>query len=292
VLALGGIGFALTENPAPPPPPARPEAARPELPAAPAPRSAETARWVAVTGRVVFPEDRDIPKPRFVAGNAIKDAEFFLPVGTLDYGDVVIDAKTRGVANAVVWLRPDADDRKATFPADKLHPRFGAKPKDHLVEAGRAGFSPRVVAARAGDRVVFGNPTPVPFNVHYRRNGPSDPVPMGMEPGEFNVILPSGKTHATKALPALRICDTYSDMIHPWVQGYVWAFDHPYFAVTDSQGRFTIPDAPAGTWRLVVWHEKTGYLGGARGRTGERVTIGPAKTDLGPRVLDAGGWNE
>ena len=43
------------------------------------------------------------------------------------------------------------------------------------------------------------------------------------------------------------------------MKGYVWAFDHPYSAVTDAAGNFTIPNAPVGAWRLVVWHEAVGF---------------------------------
>src|SRR5262249_7279902 len=127
----------------------------------------------------------------------------------------------------------------------------------------------------------------------YQQLAPAEVVPMGMEAGDFNVILPAGKTHGTKPLPALWMCDSYRDIIHPWVNGYVWAFDHPYFAVTDAKGNFTIPDAPAGTGRLVVWHEKVGYLDGAKGRLGERVTItGTGKMELAPRVFESDGWNK
>jgi hypothetical protein len=32
------------------------------------------------------------------------------------------------------------------------------------------------------------------------------------------------------------------------------AFDHPYFAVTDEQGRFEIRDIPPGAYTLIAWH--------------------------------------
>ncbi len=286
LLTLGGIGFALVENGDVPETGGVTPPARPEVAVAPAPRPVERV-WVTVSGRVVFPEKRELPAVRVVPVGMVKDATFFgLPI----YGDVLIDPKTRGIANAVVWLRPDSDDKKATFPAEKIHPTLAAaKPADLLVVAGSSGFSPRVTVARVGDRIVFGNPTPIAFNV-FNHSSVSTDRGAG-ETGEFNVILPVGKTHTTKPLPFLTSPDLVTDSIHPWVRAYVWAFDHPYFAVTDADGKFTIPNAPAGTWRLVVWHEKVGYLNGAKGRTGERVTIGPAgKLELTPRVFESDGW--
>jgi RNA polymerase sigma factor (sigma-70 family) len=280
--ALGGLGFALSGDGAPAPPtrPAAPEVRRE---AAPTPRPA--SRAVALTGRVTFPEERDIPPVRFVAEGAVKDAGFF---GRPTFGDVVIEPKTRGLANAVVWLRPDSDDPKAAFPADLVP---AARGQEQFVTAGPEGFSPRVLAVRAGDRVTFGNPTPVAFNVRYQRTAGAE-VPMGGETGEFNVLLPVGRTHTTKPLPPLRLPDLVSDSIHSWVSAYVWAFDHPYFAVTDSRGNFTIPDAPAGTYRLMVWHEKVGYRDGARGRLGERVEVRGGKLDLGRVVMSSANWDE
>jgi RNA polymerase sigma factor (sigma-70 family) len=280
LVALGGLGFALAPNAEPTPPP------REELIAAPAPRPAPQAAWTTLAGRVVFPEERDIPPVRFVAEGAVKDAEFF---GRPAVGDVVIEPKTRGLANAVVWLRPDSDDPKAVFPADTIP---AAKSQEQFVTAGPEGFTPRVLAVRAGDWVTFGNPTPIAFNVRYQRTVGAENA-MGGDTGEFNVLLPAGRTHTTKPLPPLRLPDLGSDTIHPWVRGYVWAFDHPYFAVTDARGDFTIPNAPAGKWRLMVWHEKVGYRDGAKGKLGTPVTVTrDGKLDLGRVVMSSPGWDE
>ena len=55
--------------------------------------------------------------------------------------------------------------------------------------------------------------------------------------------------------------------IHPWMKGYVRVFDHPYFAVTDEDGKFEIKNAPAGKWRIVYWHEN-GFHKGREGAVG------------------------
>ena len=42
---------------------------------------------------------------------------------------------------------------------------------------------------------------------------------------------------------------------------YLMVCDHPYFAVTDANGRFEIPNVPAGVeLEFRVWHERAGYL--------------------------------
>ena len=48
----------------------------------------------------------------------------------------------------------------------------------------------------------------------------------------------------------------YTCGIHSWMKGYVGVYHHPYFAVTDADGNFTIKNAPAGKYRLMAWHEQ------------------------------------
>lgn len=45
--------------------------------------------------------------------------------------------------------------------------------------------------------------------------------------------------------------------------------ENPCYALTDKDGRFTITDIPAGTYKMVVWHP---YIGGVKELT---VTIQP-----------------
>ncbi|MEX0820057.1 MAG: methylamine utilization protein, partial [Pirellulaceae bacterium] len=48
---------------------------------------------------------------------------------------------------------------------------------------------------------------------------------------------------------------------HPWMKASMMVCDHPYFAVTDADGSFSIPNVPAGVeLEFRVWHEKAGYI--------------------------------
>ena len=48
--------------------------------------------------------------------------------------------------------------------------------------------------------------------------------------------------------------------IHAWMNSYVGIVDHPYFAVTGTDGSFTISNVPAGKQTIRVWHEALGPL--------------------------------
>ena len=59
--------------------------------------------------------------------------------------------------------------------------------------------------------------------------------------------------------------------IHAHMSAFVLVFNHPFFAVTDDEGRFTIERAPVGTHTLMVWSD----LGQAAAR---RITVGDGET--------------
>ncbi len=64
---------------------------------------------------------------------------------------------------------------------------------------------------------------------------------------------------------------------HPWMRAYVGVLQHPFFAVTDKDGKFEIKGVPPGTYTLVAWHEK--YQQGIT----QSVTVGagaPATADF------------
>jgi hypothetical protein len=45
---------------------------------------------------------------------------------------------------------------------------------------------------------------------------------------------------------------------HPWMKMYVNVVDSPFFAVTDTQGRFTISGLPPGDYTVEALHERLG----------------------------------
>lgn len=59
--------------------------------------------------------------------------------------------------------------------------------------------------------------------------------------------------------PEKRPIQAKSDM-NPWKMTFLLPLDHPFAAVTDTQGRFSILGLPAGTHTFLIWHERTGWL--------------------------------
>jgi len=43
--------------------------------------------------------------------------------------------------------------------------------------------------------------------------------------------------------------------IHSHMSAFILVFNHPFFSVTDTEGRFELPALPAGTYTVVGWYE-------------------------------------
>ncbi len=48
--------------------------------------------------------------------------------------------------------------------------------------------------------------------------------------------------------------------VHPWMIAYVGVFENPWFGVSDQLGSFELQRVPAGSYKLVAWHEQYGRL--------------------------------
>jgi len=227
--------------------------------------------WVTVKGTVVWPEKEKIPETKaYEVPARMSDANYAARGGPFIDDKFVIDQKTRGLKNVVVWLRPDDDDVKAKFPAERVHPDLvKAEPTTHALATEFCRFDKRVMAARVGDKIEVTNKSPVGCNFKWD-DGDS---------GGCNVILqPNDKPFVTNALTTAGVGD-FSDSIHKWYSteerlfdGRVWVFDHPYFAVTNEDGEFEIKQVPRGKWRIVYRHE-SGYHKSRDGRLGFKVDM-------------------
>jgi hypothetical protein len=80
-------------------------------------------------------------------------------------------------------------------------------------------------------------------------------------------------TTFTKPEPIFQIkCD-----VHPWMTAYIGVFTHPFFAVTGTDGKYTISGLDAGTYEITAWHESGTRPGGLAAQTAS-VTVGATGT--------------
>jgi plastocyanin len=74
----------------------------------------------------------------------------------------------------------------------------------------------------------------------------------------FNQSMPGtlkeANTKFEKSEPIFQVkCD-----VHPWMSAYIGVFDHPFYSVTTSDGKFSISGLEPGTYEITAWHERLG----------------------------------
>jgi hypothetical protein len=150
--------------------------------------------------------------------------------------EALLVAPDRGLANvlvAIVGLAPPTPPAPA--PAAAID-QVGCR------------YTPHVQAVRVGTRLSVVNSDAVLHNVHAVSTGPTPAT-------VFNLAMPFKGQKLPTTLRRPGVMKIRCDAGHDWMSAYIGVYDHPYFAVTDAQGRFTIADVPAGEHRLELWHE-------------------------------------
>lgn len=107
-------------------------------------------------------------------------------------------------------------------------------------------YTPRVVGAVVGQKLVIKNTDPTMHNVHSYAGTTT----------LFNQAQMKGSKDIEKTVSA-GITKFKCD-VHPWMTGYVVASDNPFIVVTGDNGEFTLANVPAGTYTVEAWHEKYG----------------------------------
>jgi hypothetical protein len=156
--------------------------------------------------------------------------------------DLVVNPKNKGIKNVFVYLQ--------RAPAGVTVPKPGPVPL--VFDQKGCQFIPHCMLVQAGSIVLVKSNDPIGHNTHTHplRN---DAFNQSLAPNDRNGI--QLKYTMGERLPVKVVCD-----IHPWMKAYHLVLDHPFMAVTDDDGNFTIKDLPAGKHEFIVWQEKVGYL--------------------------------
>ena len=152
------------------------------------------------------------------------------------------------VENVFVWVKEGLGDRTFAVPDAPV-----------IIDQVGCLYQPHVAGAQTCQPIEFVNSDPLLHNVHG--------LPEHSPPWNFGMVHGSKRT-ARVEHPEVMI-DIQCD-VHPWMRAYLGVLDHPYFAVTGADGRFTLAALPPGDYVIGAWHERFG--------TREtRVTLGPGE---------------
>ena len=123
-----------------------------------------------------------------------------------------------------------------------------APKKAALLDQQRSMFRPRIQGLFVGQDFAMRNSDPIIHNVRS----------LSQENRPFNIAQPAGTPDRLKRFsdqegPIELRCD-----YHRWMRAFIFVMKHPFFDVTDTQGRFSIKNLPPGEYTLATWHESFG----------------------------------
>jgi len=146
----------------------------------------------------------------------------------------------------------------------------GASAAPAVLDQKGCQYEPYIFAVQTNQKIVAKNSDPVMHNVH--------PTPSAVAAGnkEDNKAQFAGGPDITFTFPAPEVFLRFSCNVHPWMFSYACIVDHPYFAVTDKNGKYTIKNVPDGKYTMEVYHRKAAPI--TAPMTGEVTVSGGSVT--------------
>ena len=109
-------------------------------------------------------------------------------------------------------------------------------------------YHPHVLGVQTNQTLLIRNSDDVLHNIH--------PEPSNSR--SFNVSQPNQGMETERSFPTAEIMIPVSCDVHSWMSAFVGVVDHPYFAVSGSDGSFELPNLPPGDYEVEAWHELYG----------------------------------
>ncbi len=161
--------------------------------------------------------------------------------GAFQYSEVfVVSEENHGLKNVVVSLK----NIKASATPEATTAQM---------DQNKCRYVPHVQVVPVGTTVEIINSDGILHNVHAYYNGldPKNTV--------FNKAQPKFLKKIKQELDKPGIYYYRCD-VHAHMSAYIVALDHPYYAVSDDKGKFTIANVPPGKYTVQAWHEALGTL--------------------------------
>ena len=162
------------------------------------------------------------------------------------YENVIVSEKGE-LANVFVYMKDGVEKKDYPVPQEPA-----------VMNQSKCMFRPRVQGVRVGQEFVMRNSDEFLHNVRsyaFRNRA-------------FNIAQPAKTPDRKKVFTRPERAVKMGCDIHRWMTAYVFAMEHPFFAVSNEKGQFKIQGLPAGEYTLAAWHEEFG-------EQEAKLTVGP-----------------
>jgi plastocyanin len=213
--------------------------------AAPAAPAVDPAIAATVTGKVTFAGTAPAPAP--IKLSADPYCEKANP-GLTTENEVV--GKDGAVGNVFVYVKDGLGDR--TFPAPSA---------PVVLDQKGCHYTPHVLGIQVGQPLQIVNSDDTLHNIHG--------LPKANR--EFNQGQPIQGMKMTHTFSTKEVMIPFKCDVHAWMNAWIGVLDHPYYAVTSTDGTFSLKGLPPGTYTIEAWHERLGTQT-------QTVTVGEKET--------------
>ena len=123
-------------------------------------------------------------------------------------------------------------------------------------------YKPHVLGVMVGQTLNILTKDPTTHNIH----------PMPKNNREWNVSQAPNAAPIQQKFARAEIMIPVKCNQHPWMRAYVGVTSHPFYAVTGSDGTFTIKGLPPGDYTIEAW---SAGFGSGEVLQEQKVTVGP-----------------
>lgn len=193
--------------------------------------AADMSNAVEVSGTVAFPGAVPPPERMEVAGDSYCGDGDLLTTFEIQ----TVKVSDGRLADVFVYVSSGLEGLSFAMPRDSA-----------LLDQQGCEYHPHVQGVRAGQPIIVRNSDPTIHNVHARPQ----------KNDQFNLGQPD-RSETVRSFERPEVMIPVTCDVHGWMKSYIGVLDHPAFATTGADGRFSFR-VPPGEYEVTAWHERLG----------------------------------
>src|SRR5579884_3981538 len=137
-----------------------------------------------------------------------------------------------GVANTVVYLKNISKGKAFDLPTTR-----------QMIDQKQCRYVPHIALVPQNGNVQLESSDPI---LHTAQMAGA---------ASYNIPFPFQNQFVSRTMHQPGLVDIKCNAGHMWMNAEVLVVPHPYYAVTDEHGKFTITGVPPGSYEIEAWHE-------------------------------------